>query len=127
MPVIMPLALALLLAAVHPVEDRPAAAAAVDIKGSEIDTALQRTAGQPDNDQQLRLVNIDNQYNVGIGIVHRGRTANRQIGPAGTHSAITEVFHFISGTGTLVTGGTLEGGDPVASDPLTGPGIAGGK
>jgi mannose-6-phosphate isomerase-like protein (cupin superfamily) len=122
------LAMLSLVAAVVALRAFPAAAAgAVDVAGSEIDSALQRTAAQAESDQQLRVVNVGGQYNVGIAVVHRARTANRQIGPAGEHSAITEVFHFISGTATLVTGGTLQGGDQVTSDPLTGPGIQGGK
>lgn len=121
-------ALLLLCAIAFAVDARPAAAsAAIDVHASEIDTALQRTANEAESDQQLRVVNIDNQYNVGIAIVHRARTADRRIGPAGEHSAVTEVFHFISGTGTLVTGGALQGAEQITSGPLAGPGMAGGK
>lgn len=110
----------------------PAAAAglvadgtAVDIRGADIDIALQRTASQAESDQVLRVVNIDNQFNLGVSVVHRARTANRPIGPAAMHSAVTEIFHFISGTGTLVTGGTLESPQQVGANPVYGPSILG--
>ena len=117
---------ALLLAALLGAEAGPAAAtAAVHITGSEIDTALQRSAEQADSDQPLRLVNVDNDYNLGISIVHRARTGGRQIGPAAEHSAMAEIFHFIAGTGTLVTGGALASPQPSEIDPLSGPTILG--
>ena len=59
-----------------------AGANAVDISGAEIDKALQRTATDPESDQALRVVNIENQFNLGISIVHRARTSNRPIDPA---------------------------------------------
>jgi mannose-6-phosphate isomerase-like protein (cupin superfamily) len=122
----MAMVLAFLLVALFGAEAGPAkAAAAVHITGSEIDTALQRSAEQPDSDQPLRVLNIDNAYNLGISVVHRARTGGRQIGPAAEHSAITEIFHFIAGTGTLVTGGTLESPQQSEPDPLSGPTILG--
>jgi mannose-6-phosphate isomerase-like protein (cupin superfamily) len=100
-------------------------AAAVHLRGSEIDNALQRTAEQPDSDQPLRVLNVDDDYNLGISVVHRARTGGRQIPPAAEHSAVTEIFHFNAGTGTLVTGGTLAGPQQSASDPASGPTVLG--
>lgn len=120
------LGIALLLVAVTgAVAAVPADNAAVDIRGPEIDTALERTANQPDSDQLLRLLNIDNDYNLGISIVHRARTGGRPLGPAAEHSAVTEIFHIISGTGTLVTGGTLDSPQPDTMNPVSGPGMLG--
>jgi mannose-6-phosphate isomerase-like protein (cupin superfamily) len=98
---------------------------AVHIRGAEVDTALQRTASQAESDQLLRLVNVENQLNLGISVVHRARTSNRPIGPAAAHNDVTEIFHFISGTGTLVSGGTLQDPQQVPTDPVSGPGLLG--
>ena len=81
------------------------------------------------SDIQLKVAGIDNQPNVGVGVVRRAK-------PAGAnsieHSEITEVYHVIRGTATLVTGGTME--NPRESPPdsqvvkvLNGPSTGGGK
>ncbi len=100
---------------------------AVDITGSSIDTALQRTAEQPDADQSLGIYNVGNDYNLGISVVHRARTGGRQIAPAAIHNEVTEVFHIIAGTGTVVTGGTLAPPQQNQNDPRSGPTILGSK
>lgn len=80
-------------------------------------------------DVQLRVVAIDGQPNIGVGIVRRTR-------PGGAnsieHSRITEVYHVIEGSATLVTGGAME--NPRAAAPesqvvrlLNGPSTTGGK
>lgn len=43
-------------------------------------------------------------YNVAIGAIHR---PNRPLGGAAVHYKVSEVYHVIDGTGTLVTGGTM--------------------
>jgi mannose-6-phosphate isomerase-like protein (cupin superfamily) len=127
------LAFVLALASVAPAESAPAprqgpAGVAVDIPNSEIDTVLEKTASQPVSDQQLRVVSINGQYNVGVGIVHRAGTAGRDIGGAAEHSQIAEVYQIISGNGTLVTGGTLENPMPrKGPDALTGPSTNGSR
>jgi mannose-6-phosphate isomerase-like protein (cupin superfamily) len=98
---------------------------AVDIRGADIDKALQRTASDFESDQRLRVVNIENQFNLGISIVHRARTSNRPIDPAAARRDITEIFHFISGTGTLVTGGTLLKPQQIGPNSVSGPGVEG--
>lgn len=103
------------------------AGSAVDISGSAIDTALQRTAEQPDADQSLGVYNIDNAYNLGISVVHRARTGGRQIAPAAAHSDVTEVYHIIAGTGTVVTGGALAPPQQNQTDPRSGPTILGSR
>lgn len=100
---------------------------AVDITGSAIDTALQRTAAQPDADQSLGVFTIGNDYNLGISVVHRARTGGRQIAPAAVHNEVTEVFHIIAGTGTVVTGGSLAPPQQNESDPRSGPTILGSR
>jgi len=105
---------------------------ATDVGKAEIDAAVKKTATAPVSDQQLRVVSIDNEYNVGVGVVHRAKTAGRDIGGGIEHSQITEIYHIISGTGTLVTGGTIENPKATPADSpvvttLNGPSSGGGK
>jgi mannose-6-phosphate isomerase-like protein (cupin superfamily) len=104
---------------------------ATHIPNAEIDATVQKTASAAVSDQQLRVLSINGEYNVGTGVVHRARTNGRQTANGVEHSEITEIYHFISGTGTLVTDGTIEGGRPYASDSnvvkvLNGPSTTGG-
>ena len=103
------------------------ASTAVDITGSSIDTALQRTSAQPDADESLGIFNVGNDYNLGISVVHRARTGGRQIPPAAMHNEVTEVFHIIAGTGTVVTGGMLAPPQQNQNDPRSGPTILGSR
>ena len=102
---------------------------AADITNTEIQAAVQKTATLPVSDQQLRMVSIEGEYNVGAALVHRAKTAGREVGGALAHSQITEVYYIISGNGTLVTGGTLENAkdSPTTSRTLIGPSIQGTK
>jgi mannose-6-phosphate isomerase-like protein (cupin superfamily) len=102
---------------------------AADITNIEIQTALEKTASLPLSDQQLRMVSINGEYNVGAALVHRAGTAGREADPALTHSQITEVYYIISGNATLVTGGTLEDAKDVGPlvTELVGPSSAGPK
>src|SRR5260370_39315632 len=79
--------------------------AATDVTNAEIQATVQKTASAPVSDQAIRVVSINDEYNVGIGVVHRAKTAGRSAGGAIEHSQITEVYHVIEGNATLVTGG----------------------
>jgi len=84
---------------------------AVDISNTEVQATLQKTASMPVSDQAIRVVRVNDEYNVGVGIVHRAKTSGNGGPGAGggvEHSQITEVYHVISGNATLVTGGTIE-------------------
>ncbi len=94
-------------------------------------SVAQKTATLPVSDQAIRIVNINGQYNVAVGVVHRARTVGEPIANGITHSQITEVYHVISGSGTLVTGGTLENPRPAPAESptvalLNGPSTNGG-
>jgi mannose-6-phosphate isomerase-like protein (cupin superfamily) len=104
-------------------------APAADITNTEIQAAFDKTASLPVSDQQLRMVSIKGEYNVGAALVHRAKTAGRQADSALAHSQITEVYYIISGNGTLVTGGTLEDAKdvPGAALSLIGPSTLGPK
>jgi mannose-6-phosphate isomerase-like protein (cupin superfamily) len=102
------------------------------ILNKEIMSAVQKTAKDAVNDSQIRIVSINGEYNVGVGVVHRARTAGRDIGGGIEHSEITEVYHIISGTGTLVLGGNIENAKATPADSpvvriLNGPTTGGGR
>jgi len=90
---------------------------ATDVSNADIMAAVQKTAASPTSDQALRVVSINNEYNVSIGVVHRAKRDRSQTGGAIEHSQITEVYHVISGNGTLVTGGTIQ--SPTESAPTS--------
>src|SRR5262245_11562842 len=77
------------------------------ILNKDIMSAVEKTTKDAVNDSQIRVVSINGEYNVGVGVVHRAKTAGRDIGGGIEHSEITEVYHVISGTGTLVLGGNI--------------------
>jgi mannose-6-phosphate isomerase-like protein (cupin superfamily) len=117
----------LLLTMAFAAAETAVAQTATHLTGSEIDRDLGRTADQPEADQVLRVLSIGGQYNLGFSVVHRARTGGRPIGPAAQHSAITEIFHFIAGTGTVVTGGSLDSAQAPVQDPLSGPTVLGSR
>ena len=104
---------------------------ATDINKSEVETLVRKTAGAAVSDQALRVVSINGEYNVGVGVVHRAKTSGLQAGGGIEHSQITEIYHVIEGNATLVTGGTMENltefppDSPVVS-VLNGPSTRGG-
>jgi len=102
------------------------------ILNKDILSAVEKTAKDAVNDSQIRVVSINGEYNVGVGVVHRAKTAGRDIGGGIEHSEITEVYHVISGTGTLVLGGNIENVKATPADSpvvrvLNGPSSGGGR
>lgn len=85
----------------------------------------------PAADKQIKVVDTG-KYNVGVGILHRGKISPRADGsvPGIAHHNITEAYVIISGSGILVTGGTIEGGTEVPADGeivrvVAGPSVSG--
>ena len=80
---------------------------AIDITAADI----QATLDSPDGgiDRQIRILDMG-VYNLAVGIIHRG--ANAGDGPVTgiIHSQVTETYYITSGTGELVTGGTMVNG-----------------
>ena len=104
---------------------------AVDIPNAEVQYTVQKTATAAVSDQAIRVVNVNGEYNVGIGVVHRANTLPGKTLNGIEHSEITEVYHVISGFATLVTGGTLDNPKEYAPDHpvvkvLNGPSTGGG-
>ncbi len=89
---------------------------ATDVGSAEVQATLRKTASSALSDQQLRVVDVDGEYNVGIGVVHRAKASGT--GNALTHSQITEIYHMISGSATLVTGGALQNAKPTPADSV---------
>ena len=90
---------------------------ATDVPNTDIMAAVAKTAAAAVSDQAIRVVSVNNEYNVSIGVVHRAKRDRSQTGGAIEHSQITEVYHVISGNGTLVTGGTIQ--NPTESAPTS--------
>lgn len=103
---------------------------ATDISNSEIEALVLKSASAKVSDQAIRVVSVNGEYNVGVGVVHRAKTLRKDAPSGIEHSQITEVYHVISGNGTLVTGGTLDdqkefpGDSPVVA-VLNGPSTGG--
>lgn len=81
---------------------------ATDVSSAEIQSLVQKTASDRVSDQAIRVVSINGEYNVGVGVVHRSRTSGAQAGGGIEHSQITEIYHVIEGHATLVTGGSMD-------------------
>lgn len=82
--------------------------AATDVSSAEIHALVEKTASERISDQAIRVVNINGEYNVGVGVVHRAKTSGTQAGGGIEHSQITEIYHVIEGHATLVTGGSMD-------------------
>ena len=99
------------------------------ISDEEVKTVLK--GAPPAVDQQLKVVDTG-KYNVGVGIIHRGKIPARPDGSVAgiAHHNQTETYIVVSGTGTLATGGTIQNGKEVAPDSpvyriLNGPSVNG--
>ncbi len=109
------------------------AGAATDVPNADIEAAVARTLAAAVSDQQLRVVDVNGEYQVGVGVLHRlAYKPGQNPGNAIEHSQITEVYHVMRGGGTFVTGGKMENPKPAAPDSavvkvLNGPSTTGGK
>lgn len=74
----------------------------------EINAYLARAQGVAVADQQVRAVDVG-KSNVAIGLVHREKLAAPSPNSVAEHDLVSEVYHVISGSGTLVTGPELIG------------------
>jgi mannose-6-phosphate isomerase-like protein (cupin superfamily) len=108
-------------------QGRTPAASATDVTSAEILAVLKMAQ----TDQQLKVVDIG-KYNVGVGVLHRNAmSASGAAGVNGlSHNQVTEVYYVISGSGTLVTGGTMatpktEPADGATVKVLVGPSMSG--
>jgi mannose-6-phosphate isomerase-like protein (cupin superfamily) len=87
---------------------------AIDITDADVKEVLKHAP--PAVDQQLKVVDLG-AYNLGVGIIHRGPTKDPADGsaPGIAHHHQTETYIIVSGSGTLVTGGSMTNGKEIPS------------
>src|SRR5215470_6718206 len=73
------------------------------IPSDEIQAYVKKAMAEKLTDQQVRDVEIGKSH-VGIGVVHRGKLAAPAPESVAEHDLVSEVYHIIDGTATLVTG-----------------------
>jgi mannose-6-phosphate isomerase-like protein (cupin superfamily) len=96
------------------------------ISTDEVQAYLARAQGQRVSDQQVRAVDIGKSQ-VAIGLIHREKLLQPAPASVAEHDLVSEVYHVISGSGTLMTGPNLVGAkrrpaDNEAVRLLNGPG-----
>ena len=78
------------------------------IDSSEVDAYVKKAMTEKLTDQQIRDVEIGKAH-IGVGVVHRPRLTAPPPDSVAEHDLVSEVYHVISGSGTLVTGPDLVG------------------
>ena len=80
---------------------------ATDITSSEIRAVYDALNGSIDH--QAKIVDIGSGTNLAVGVLHRGPTSTEEEVVRGlVHHKVTEVYYILEGSGTLVTGGSVE-------------------
>jgi mannose-6-phosphate isomerase-like protein (cupin superfamily) len=77
------------------------------IPNTEVEAYVKRAIANQLTDQQIRQVDIG-KANVGVAVVHRSKLVNPEASVA-EHDLVSEVYHVISGSATLVLGPDLVG------------------
>jgi len=78
------------------------------IPNDEIQAYAKKAIAEKLTDQQVRDVNIGKSH-VGIGVVHRGKLTAPAPESVAEHDLVSEVYHIIEGSATLMTGPDLVG------------------
>ena len=86
---------------------------ATDITAADVQTVLADPKGG--GDRQMKVVDMG-KYNVSVGVLHRAKTTPGAPVGAINHEHVTEVYYIISGSGTLLTGGTVENAKALPAD-----------
>lgn len=76
------------------------------VPNEELQAYLKRAIANNTVDQQVRAVDIG-KTNVAIGMVHRGKLSAPAAAAVAEHDLVSEVYHVIDGSATLVTGPDL--------------------
>jgi len=74
----------------------------------EIDAYVKKAIAEKLTDQQVRDVEIGKAH-IGIGVVHRGKLASPAPESVAEHDQVSEVYHIIEGTATLMLGPDIVG------------------
>ena len=72
------------------------------IPNDEIQAYVKKAIAEKRTDQQVRDIDIGKSH-VGIGVVHRGKLAAPAPESVAEHDLVSEVYHIIEGSATLVT------------------------
>lgn len=96
------------------------------VPNEEIMAYLNRVDGIPVADQQVRNVEMGKGH-IALGVVYRGKLAAAKPGTVAVHHKVSEVYHIIDGTATLMLGADIVGmkerpADDRAVRMLNGPG-----
>ena len=86
---------------------------ATDITAADVQAVIKAPTGG--GDRQMKVVDMG-KYNVSVGVLRRGKTTPGAPVGAINHEHVTEVYYVISGSGTLLTGGVVEGAKPLPAD-----------
>ena len=86
---------------------------ATDITAAEVEAVVKHPTGG--TDRLMKAVDMG-AYNVGVGVLRRGPTKPGAPVGAIMHEKITEVYYVVSGSGTLLTGGTVSNPTQAAAD-----------
>jgi mannose-6-phosphate isomerase-like protein (cupin superfamily) len=70
---------------------------------SELQEYTRKAVAEQLTDQQVRDVEIGKAH-IGIGMVHRGRLAAPAANSVAEHDQVSEVYHIVDGSGTLLLG-----------------------
>ena len=118
------LGLLTVLFALSAADTKPSSAAY--ITHNDVQATIKGMPADKVTDKAVRVVDTGKQ-NVGIGVVHRSAQAKQT---SVEHDQVTEVYHILAGSGTMVTGGTQVNpqrrpANDTALRELTGPSTAG--
>jgi hypothetical protein len=78
------------------------------IPKSEIDAYVNKAIAEKLTDQQVRDIDIGKAH-IGIGVVHRGKLTQPAPESVAEHDLVSEVYHIIDGSATLVTSPDIVG------------------
>ena len=78
------------------------------IANDEVQAYVKKAMAERLTDQQVRDVEIGRSH-IGIGVVHRGKLDAPASESVAEHDLVSEVYHIIEGSATLVTGPDLVG------------------
>ena len=78
------------------------------IPKDEVDAYVKKAIAEKLTDQQVRDVEIGKAH-IGIGVVHRGKLASPAPESVAEHDQVSEVYHIIEGTATLMLGPDIVG------------------
>ena len=94
---------------VNPTDPQPTCAMCPGtyIPVAELEAYTKKAIDEKLLDQQVRDVDIG-KSNIGIGMVHRGKLDKPAPNSVAEHDHVSEVYHIISGSGTLVLGPDIQ-------------------